>query len=157
MKQSARAVIVCILAAAFSAAAHEHHAPHKGALVEFGEEFAHLEIVLDGATGKLTAYALDGEAEKAVRIKQAEIVIAITGVKGLESITLKAQASPLSGETVGDTSEFSAQADSLKGVKQFDGAIKEIAIRGSSFKDVKFNFPKGNEDNDGSKKPEPKK
>ena len=158
MKQKALVVIACILAAntASTAFAHEHHAPHKGTLVEFGEEFAHLEIVLD-ATGKLSAYALDGEAEKAVRLKQAEIVIAIIGVKGLDSITLKAQASPLSGETVGDSSEFAAQSDSLKGVTQFDGVVKDITTRGTNFKDVKFNFPKGNEDAEGSKKPEPKK
>ena len=46
--------------------AHEHKPPHSGTLVEFGEEFAHLELVLDAATGTLKAYALDGEAEKAV-------------------------------------------------------------------------------------------
>ena len=152
-----KALLVLAFILVTSVAAHEHHAPHKGTLVEFGEEFAHLELVLDGATGKLSAYALDGEAEKAVRLKQLEIVITITGVKGLESITLKAQGSPLSGEAPGDTSEFSAQSDSLKGVTQFDGVIKDITTRGTNFKDVKFNFPKGNEDAPAPKKDEPKK
>ena len=156
MKQKASFLLACLIVAA-SVAAHEHHAPHNGTLIEFGEEFAHLELVLDGATGKLSAYALDGEAEKAVRLKQLEIVITITGVKGLETLTLKAQGSPLSGEAPGDTSEFSAQSDSLKGVTQFDGAIKDITTRGTNFKDVKFNFPKGNEEAPTSKKDEPKK
>ena len=127
------------------ASAHEHKPPHSGTLVEFGKEFAHLELVLDPATGALSAYALDGEAEKPVRIKQPEIEIAITGVKDLPSITVKAQASDLSGETVGDTSEFKATSEKLKGVKNFDGVVKVITIRGTEFKDVKFNFPKGNE------------
>ena len=74
--------IVMLALAATTVQAHEHHAPHKGTLVELGEEFSHLEIVLDPASGKITAYALDGEAEKAVRLKQAEIVLKITGVKG---------------------------------------------------------------------------
>jgi hypothetical protein len=132
--------------ASAAAHAHEHHPPHQGTLVEFGEEFAHLELVLDAKTGTLTAFSLDSEAEKAVRLKQPEIVISVTGVKGLESITLKAQESPLTGEKAGDTSEFSAQSDALKGVTVFDGVIKAINTRGTDFKDVKFNFPKGNED-----------
>jgi hypothetical protein len=49
--------------AAQTGAVHEHTAPHGGSLVEFGEEFAHIELVLDSATGVLTAYVLDGEAE----------------------------------------------------------------------------------------------
>ena len=46
---------------------HEHTAPHGGTLVVFGNEFAHIELVLDQTTGKLTAYVLDGEAEKSVQ------------------------------------------------------------------------------------------
>ena len=32
---------------------HEHTAPHGGTLVVFGDEFAHIELVLDQTTGKL--------------------------------------------------------------------------------------------------------
>src|SRR5258708_22753369 len=102
------------------ARAHENHPPHKGTLVEFGVEFAHLELVIDQASGKITGYVLDGEAEKAVRIAQKEIVINVskaektgTGPAESFSITLKAQESSLSGEKVGDTSEFAAQSDKL--------------------------------------------
>jgi hypothetical protein len=55
---------------------------------------------------------------------------------------------PATGETVGDTSEFEVQADWLKGAPEFDGVLRRIAIRGSTFTDVKFNFPRGN-DTDG--------
>lgn len=132
--------------------AHEHHAPHKGTLVAFGEEFAHLELVLDQATGKLSAYALDGEAEKPVRLTQKEIVIDVTlPAKGkakpatTETITLQPVASPLTGESAGDTSEFGAQSDKLKGQKKWTGAVKAITIRGTEFKDTAFKFPEGNE------------
>jgi hypothetical protein len=144
--------IVMLALAATTVQAHEHHAPHKGTLVELGEEFSHMEIVLDPASGKITAYALDGEAEKAVRLKQAEIVIKITGVKDLPSITLKAKASALTGESVGDSSEFTAQSDQLKNVKEFDAVVSDVTIKGKQFKDVKFNFPKGNEDAEDKKK-----
>ena len=41
---------------------HHHVAPHGGTLVVFGNEFAHLELVLDLSVGKLDAYFLDGMA-----------------------------------------------------------------------------------------------
>jgi hypothetical protein len=122
---------------------HEHSAPHGGALIELGEEFAHVEIVLDAATGKLSAYALDGEAEKSVRFKQSEIEIAVKNPA--VTIKLGGVANTLTGETAGDTSEFSGQSDRLKGATDFEGVIKTVSIRGKQFKDVEFNFPKGAE------------
>ncbi len=122
---------------------HEHSAPHGGALVELGEEFAHVEIVLDATTGKLAAYAFDGEAEKSVRVKQSEIEVAVKNPA--TTIKLGGVANALTGETAGDTSEFSGQSDRLKGATDFDGVIKTISIKGKQFKDVEFNFPKGAE------------
>jgi hypothetical protein len=122
---------------------HEHSAPHGGALIELGEEFAHVEIVLDASTGRLTAYALDGEAEKSIRIKQSEIEIAVENPAA--TIKLSGVANALTGETADDTSEFSGQSEKLKGATDFDGVIKTISIKGKEFKDVAFNFPKGNE------------
>lgn len=122
---------------------HEHSAPHGGALVELGEEFAHLEIVLDAATGMLTAYALDGAAEKAARLKQSDIEI--TSINPATVIKLNGVANSLTGETANDTSEFARQSDLLKGVSSFDGVIRAVTIKGTQFKGVSFNFPKGNE------------
>jgi hypothetical protein len=122
---------------------HEHSAPHGGALVELGEEFAHVELTLNAATGALTAYALDGEAEKSVRVKQSEIEIAVKNPSVM--IKLGAVSNALTGETAGDTSEFLGQLDRLKGATDFEGVIKTISIKGKQFKDVKFNFPRGAE------------
>lgn len=122
---------------------HEHSAPHGGALVELGEEFAHVEIVLDAATGRLTAYALDGEAEKSVRIKQSDIEIVVKNPA--VTIKLGGVANALTDEAAGDTSEFSGQSDRLKGATDFKGVIKTVSIKGKQFKDVAFNFPKGAE------------
>ncbi len=122
---------------------HEHSAPHGGTLVELGEEFAHLEIVLDASTGKLTAYALDGEAEKAVRLKQPEIEITVANSATV--VKLGGVANNLTGETTSDTSEFAGQSDALKGANSFEGVIRAVTIKGQPFKGVAFNFPKGNE------------
>lgn len=120
---------------------HEHKAPHGGTLVEIGEEFAHLELVLDQATGQLTAYALDGEAENSVRLPQKEIELTI----GSATIKLAAVDNPLTGETIGDTSEFRSQPGALKDQSQFTGTIKKIQIKGQSFESVPVNFPQGND------------
>ena len=123
---------------------HVHEAPRGGTLVAFGEEFAHLELVLDQGTGKITAYVLDGEAEKAIQIKQEELEIEIEKPKKLV-LTLKAVESALTGEKVGNTSEFSTQSDELKGLKEFDANVSKITVKGKEFKKVEFEFPEGNE------------
>ncbi len=123
---------------------HEHQAPHGGTLIAFGEEFAHLEIVLDEKIGKITVYVLDGEAEKSVQISQAEIEIEIEKPKKFKVI-LKAFENALTGEKIGATSEFSTTSDDLKGLLNFDGKVKFIKVKGTEFKSEKFNFPKGNE------------
>src|ERR1041385_7416284 len=120
---------------------HEHKPPHGGTLVEIGEEFAHLELVLDQATGQLTAYALDEEAENSIRLPQKEIELTI----GPATIKLAAIDNPLTGETVGDTSEFRSPAGALKGQDRFSGVIKKIHIKGQSFDSVPVNFPQEND------------
>ncbi len=123
---------------------HKHEPPHGGTLIEFGEEFAHLEIVLDSATGKLTGYTLDGEAEKSVRIAQETIIIEIEKPSKF-ILTLQAVDNSLTGEKRGATSEFVGQSDQLKNLAEFSGHISTINIRGRQFKTVDFDFPKGNE------------
>lgn len=123
--------------------AHEHHAPHGGTLIELSEEeFAHLELVLDSQEGKLTGYVLDGEAEKSIRIPQEEIELK-TKDKG--DIVLKAVANPLTGETVGDTSEFSTQSDNLKSITTFEGSVVSVLVKGKEFDNVSFTFSKDKE------------
>jgi hypothetical protein len=131
--------------AAGAAHGHEHKARHGGTLVEIGEEFAHVEVVLDSETGKLTAYVLDGEVEKSERLKQGTLTVKVNG----KPVELAGVANELTGEKAGDTSEFSAESPMLKGVKAFDGVIVEIAVRGKAFKDVSFKFPQGNDDHAG--------
>jgi hypothetical protein len=124
---------------------HEHTAPHGGSLVEFGEEFAHLELVLDASTGTLTAYALDGEAEEPVRVAAATIDMKIVpdGATAPQAISLLAVENALTGERVGDTSQFRAIVPALKGQSRFRGTIADIRLRGQRFTDVEFEFPAG--------------
>lgn len=122
--------------------AHHHHvAPHGGTLVEVGEHQFALEFVRDAAAGTLTLYVLDAHAEDFVRLPAKSIEVTVD-VKGrTEKLSLAAIANELSGETVGDTSQFTATADWLKRDGEFAGKIAALEIRGTMFKDVAFTFP----------------
>jgi hypothetical protein len=122
------------------ATTHQHRAPHGGVLVELGGEAAHVELVLDPDAGSLTAYILDGEAEESVRLKQSSVTIAIdtSGSSAAQVLELPARANILTGETVGDSSEFSATSPSLLGMKSIRGRIVDIVVKGQDFRDVRF-------------------
>jgi len=129
--------------------AHHHHvAPHGGTLVELGAHQFALEFVRDAAAGTLTLYVLDAHAENFVRLP-AKAIAVVVDVKGrTEKLSLAAVANELSGETVGDTSQFTATADWLKRDGEFAGRIAALEIRGTVFQDVAFTFPV-NQDHDG--------
>lgn len=122
---------------------HEHHAPHGGALEELGEETAHVELVLDPTSGRLTAFVLDGEAENPVRVVQPTLAFDFDGVG---KVVLTGVANPLTGETVGDTSQFEGASEKLKGATKFTGKLETITARGVKFDGVAIGFPGGNED-----------
>jgi hypothetical protein len=137
--------------------AEHHHAekgPHDGALVAIGDEDAHLEFVLDADTGTLKAYVLDGEAEKAVAIKQAKLQIAFTVAKagdgtdegGLPADATIVMLAAVSPSADGMASEFEGQADGLKGAEKFAANLTALTVGGKSFKNVAFKYPEGNEE-----------
>ena len=136
------------LALPLSLLAHEHHAPHQGSLQVMGEEFAHYELCLDPASGTLTVYVLDGEAEKPVRVKAKVLLFKLTprGTKKTVRVLAKAVANELTGETVGDTSQFEATLAALKGVTALDGVLLQGEVKGRVFKSLKIKHPEGNED-----------
>lgn len=117
---------------------HAHEAPHGGTLLELGEHFGFLEFVLDAGAGSLTAYVLDGGAEQAVRIPQTAIVVTFDAPKALggQALTLAAKANVLTGETVGDTSEFVLTHPALMGQTTFYARVAEVVVKGQAFKDL---------------------
>ena len=116
---------------------HAHTAPHGGTLVELGDHAYNIELVRDLAAGKLTAYVLDGHAEKFVRINAPKIdLIAMPGGK-YTPLVLQAVANPATGETAGDTSQFQVQADWLKTPGGFAG-IFTVEIKGTKFEQVSY-------------------
>ncbi len=126
-------------------APHEHHAPHGGTPVVLGNEAYHLELVRDAAAGKLSAYVLDGEMENFIRVAAPQFEVVATVAGQPRPLVFKAVANPATGETVGDSSQFDAQADWLKTTGSFDATLTKLEIKGTMFAGVAFNFPKGND------------
>ena len=123
-----------------------HTAPHGGTLVVLGEEAAHVEFVLDAASGELVAFVLDGEAEKSIRLEADSLSLSVTAAEGDPfDVVLAGVANELTGETVGDTSEFRGSHDGLKGMSEFDARLGALTVRGVSFEAVAFPYPEGNE------------
>ncbi|GMV93307.1 MAG: hypothetical protein AMXMBFR82_30850 [Candidatus Hydrogenedentota bacterium] len=126
---------------------HHHDAPHGGTLIALGDHVAHMELVVDAAAGSVTAYVLDGEAENAVRVSAPELEVVVQPESGDPfSVRLEAYANVLTGETVGETSEFRGQSDKLKQLVRFRGSIPYLTVRGVEFRDIHFRFPDGNEE-----------
>jgi hypothetical protein len=122
---------------------HEHHASHGGTLYELGEEeFAHMELVPDPKEGRLVAFFLDGEAENSMRLQSREMKGTLILPSG-ENVPMlfKAKASTLTGETIGDSSQFEVETPKLRNCESFELRVPELTIRGQVFKALSFRYP----------------
>jgi hypothetical protein len=122
---------------------HKAQPPHGGTAIALGENY-NVEFVLDAASGTLSAYVLDDEMEKFVRSNMPSFAVAAKVGGAEQMLVFKPVANPATGETVGDTALFTAQAGWLKTTKTFDAVIKSVTLDGTTFSNVAFNFPKGN-------------
>lgn len=103
---------------------HHHHAPHHGSLTMLGDHVAQIELVVDAEAGKLEAYVLDGEAEKALTVDQAELDLSVTLPEVKEPLALKLAAVDAAKPDDG----FAVQNDQLKGVKALTGTLASLKI-----------------------------
>lgn len=126
---------------------HHHEAPRGGTLIVLGDHLGHFELLLDPVDGKMTLYALDGHAEEPVRLAAESITLEVLpkNSDAVYVLELGAVASPLTGETVGDTSEFTVANPRLRGLEEFSGRIPSLSFRGVDVGPVAFEFPEGNE------------
>ncbi len=132
--------------AAHGEKAHHHHhdPPNGGTGITLGDEEAHIELLRDAATGKMKAWILAPHMSGYTRVKQE--TLEITAKVGGEEKTLvfKAQPNTATGETVGSSSFFEAEADWLKTTDTFEGTLKQLDIKGKVYSGVAISFPKGN-------------
>jgi len=119
---------------------HVHVPPHGGTAVVLGDEDYHLEFVHVPRSATLRCYVLDGHMENFVRIKAPAVALKLTVDGASHDLELAAIAQSATGETVGDTSQFSATADWLRNAGNTSGRIAAIEIRGQTFTDIDFDL-----------------
>jgi len=127
-------------------AKHEHKPPNGGTPVELGNEEYHLEFLLDAPSGKLVAYVLDGELEKYIRCAMESFAVQAEVSGKTETLQFLPVANSATGEKVGDTSQFEAQADWLKTTPVFNAVLKVITVGSKTYTNISFNFPKGSDE-----------
>lgn len=120
---------------------HVDVAPHGGTPVGVGDDYQ-IEWVLDAPTGKLQAYILDGEMENFIRITPPSFDLNVKLSNRQEVLHFVAVANNATGEKVGSTSLFEAQADWLKTNNSFDAVLPALNIEGKDFTNITFSFPK---------------
>ena len=123
--------------------AHVHHAPHGGSLVMLGDHLYQLELVADTEEGELSLFILDGEAENFIRIEAATIMASTQTQGSQQALVFSAQPNEATGETVGNTSHFTAKAPWLAEHSEFEAVFELIDIRGRGFENIPFPFPEG--------------
>lgn len=114
--------------------AHPEVGPHKGHLIELGNEEYHAELVhAEDAGGKVTIYVLDSAAKKAVPIEATELTINLKHDGKGEQFKLAAD--PQEGDGEGKSSRFVSDDKELAEDLDADGteARLVVEIAGKSF------------------------
>lgn len=122
---------------------HSHDPKMGGQLVEIGSHEFNLELLRDSASGKVTAWVLDGHAENFVRLTNETVSISVTGEAGKEeAVVLKATANSATGEKLGDTSQFEGQSDVFKTAKPLAVRVPSIQIKAKQYSGISFELKK---------------
>ena len=89
------------------AKAEDHVGPHKGTIVEWGEEEYHLELVTDMKAGTVTLYVYGGEEDlKKGTAKPIDAKTLTLSLKTKPTLTLKLEAKPTKDDPAGKCSVF---------------------------------------------------
>lgn len=114
---------------------HEHEAPNGGALVELGEEFAHLELVNDVANNKITCYVLDGDLKTGIKAQQPTIIAQVKGLDESHNLTFKASVNELASNTADSSSQYESEFKFEKG-KAVTLIIKKVTLKSKTFENL---------------------
>lgn len=114
--------LVLVLAGAVWA--HDHVGPHKGPVVEWGDEEYHPELVFDAKAGTVTVYVygdhddLHAKKLKAIDSKSLTLVL-----KTSPATTIKLEPTPEKDDPAGKSTKFVGKHDALKAEKKWEGTL----------------------------------
>lgn len=113
--------------------AHAEKGPHKGSLIELGEEEYHAEIVHDEKEKSVTIYLLGADAKTVVTSDAKEVAVNAK-VKG-KAVQMKLKAAPQKSDKVGTTSRFSSKEEALMELLDDHNAkpVLRVTIAGKTF------------------------
>ena len=111
--------------------AHASQGPHKGALIELGDEEYHGEIILDEKAHLVTIYLLGSNAKDSVPVAATEVVINLKHGDKPEQFKLKAV--PQKSDPTGKSSRFSVKNSELIEDLHHAQAQLRVKISGKSF------------------------
>ena len=140
------------LASAEDKEKHAHTGPHKGTLVELGDEEFHAEIVHDDEMGMVTVYLLGSDAKTAVATDAKDI--AVNAKVNGKAVQHKIKPAPVKADKSGTASRFISKSKEL--VELLDNhdvaPILRVVIEGKT-----FNGKIEHEEHEHEEKPAPKK
>ena len=130
---------------------HPEHGPHKGQLIELGDEEYHAELVDDEKTETITVYLLDNKSKEAVAIEAKELTINVKH-EG-KPVQFKLKAVPQKSDSEGSSSRFVLKSEKLAGLLDNDKAEKRlrVTIKGKAFT-AKIDHHHDHDQKDGKKK-----
>lgn len=102
----------------------DHTGPHKGIVVEWGDEEYHPEIVIDAKTGTVTVYVYGNHDDlHKAKLKAIDSKTLNLSLKTNPAVTLKLEPSPEKDDPKGKSSRFTAKDDVLKKEMKWEGSI----------------------------------
>lgn len=103
----------------------QHAGPHKGMIVEWGDEEYHVEVVVDRKTGEVTAYLYgDDESLKEGKAKAIAAKVLTLSLKTTDpATTVKLEAKPIKGDAEGSASVFIGKSDAFKTEAKLSGIV----------------------------------
>ena len=111
--------------------------------MQVGSHGFHLELVRDAEKGRFQAYVLDGHAERYVAVPERSFEMVATVANQPQKVTFNRTAAPATGKVADTSHEFEGTADWIKSATNFNAVLPKITLKGKTFTNVTFSFPKG--------------
>lgn len=103
----------------------------------------HLELVRDATNGTMQAYVLDGDLHDFIRVPETSFALTANVGGKTERIEFRRATNAVSPNPSDPSFLFEGRAEWMKSATNFEGLIPSITLKGQTFTNVTFPFPKG--------------
>jgi hypothetical protein len=117
--------------------------PHGGTPVQIGSHGFHLELVRDAEKSRFQAFVLDGHVEGYVKVPEKSFEMMATIGDQKQRLTFNRVPDSASGNPAEPSYTFEGSADWIKHATNFNAVFSSITLKGKTFTNVTFSFPKG--------------